>query len=237
MRRKAVYPTSAMIPTFKARMAMPTSAPRMPSAVANTMIQRGIASASAITTFRNVQSTLIVTPPCRANNRRIHYAEDALMIQQPPSRAKNASGLCVPDVAKARMSALDVRWHSSTPISSRGTMRATQWLILTVLGAAGALTLSCSKQNSSSGAVAKDTSGAAPASASTTSSASPDSILRGTVKDVSDSVLTISSPSGEVRVALMQPLKVYAREPGNLSRVTDRTFVGVTSVSQPDGSQ
>jgi hypothetical protein len=159
------------------------------------------------------------------------------MIQQPPSRAKNASGLCVPDVAKARMSALDVRWHSSTPISSRGTMRATQWLILTVLGAAGALTLSCSKQNSSSGAVAKDTSGAAPASASTTSSASPDSILRGTVKDVSDSVLTISSPSGEVRVALMQPLKVYAREPGNLSRVTDRTFVGVTSVSQPDGSQ
>jgi hypothetical protein len=50
-------------------------------------------------------------------------------------------------------------------------------------------------------------------------------------------VLTLSSPSGDVRVAVTQPLKVYSREPGDLSRVTDRSFVGVTSVPQPDGSQ
>jgi hypothetical protein len=85
--------------------------------------------------------------------------------------------------------------------------------------------------------VAKDTSATTAASAPAASSASPDSIVRGTVKDVSDSVLTLSSPSGDVRVAVTQPLKVYSREPGDLSRVTDRSFVGVTSVPQPDGSQ
>jgi hypothetical protein len=40
-----------------------------------------------------------------------------------------------------------------------------------------------------------------------------------------------------VHITVGQPLKVYTREAGDLSRVTDRSFVGVTSVSQPDGSQ
>jgi hypothetical protein len=50
-------------------------------------------------------------------------------------------------------------------------------------------------------------------------------------------VLTLSTPTGEVRVAVKQPMKVYSRESGDLSRVTDRSFVGVTSVPQPDGTQ
>jgi hypothetical protein len=116
-------------------------------------------------------------------------------------------------------------------------MRTAQWPTLTVLIATSALALSCSKHEGSSGEVAKDTSATTAASAPAASSASPDSIVRGTVKDVSDSVLTLSSPSGDVRVAVTQPLKVYSREPGDLSRVTDRSFVGVTSVPQPDGSQ
>jgi hypothetical protein len=54
---------------------------------------------------------------------------------------------------------------------------------------------------------------------------------------LSDSVLTVSSASGTVRVALGQPLTVYTRQPGDLSHVKDNTFVGVTSVPQPDGTQ
>jgi len=114
-------------------------------------------------------------------------------------------------------------------------MRNAQWPTLTALIATSALALSCSKHEASSGQVATDTS--ASAAAASSASPSPDSIVRGTVKDVSDSVLTLSSPSGDVRIAVTQPLKVYSREPGDLSRVTDHSFVGVTSIPQPDGSQ
>jgi hypothetical protein len=54
---------------------------------------------------------------------------------------------------------------------------------------------------------------------------------------VSDSVLTVASANGEVRVALVQPVHVYTRQPAQLSRVTEGSFVGVTSVPQPDGAQ
>lgn len=80
--------------------------------------------------------------------------------------------------------------------------------------------------------LARGTSGAAGSS-----TASGDTIVRGTVTAVSDSVLTLTTPSGEVRVALAPKVKVYARSRGELSRVTDNAFVGVTSVLQPDGTQ
>ena len=115
-------------------------------------------------------------------------------------------------------------------------MRRPQLVTVTVLIGAVTFAVSCSNQTGSSGAVAKDTSGSAAGSAAVSSS-SPDSIVRGTVKDVSDSVLTLSAPSGEVRIAVTQPLQVYSREPGDLSRVTEHAFVGVTSIPQPDGSQ
>jgi hypothetical protein len=54
---------------------------------------------------------------------------------------------------------------------------------------------------------------------------------------VSDSALTVASPTGSIRVALAPPVHVYSRGPANLSRVTEGSFVGVTSVPQPDGTQ
>lgn len=113
-------------------------------------------------------------------------------------------------------------------------MRSPQLVTLAVLVSAGAVALSCSKHEASGGEFAKDTLASPGASES---SASPDTVVRGTVKDMSDSVLTLSSSTGDVRIAVMQPLKIYSSEPGDLSRVTDRAFVGVTSVPQPDGSQ
>lgn len=101
--------------------------------------------------------------------------------------------------------------------------------------AALVITAGCSTHDSSNGAVASDSSGTP--SRVTRSAASTDSIVRGTVASVSDSVLTVTAPNGTIRVALTQPVTVYERRAASLARVTDSTFVGVTSVPQPDGTQ
>lgn len=95
--------------------------------------------------------------------------------------------------------------------------------------------VACSKGESSAGAGAgaSTTSAATPARAAT----SGDTIVRGTISQVNDSALTLSTSGGEARIALVQPVKVYTRNRVDLSRVTDNVFVGITSVPQPDGTQ
>jgi hypothetical protein len=94
----------------------------------------------------------------------------------------------------------------------------------------------CSKPDSCAAATAKDSS-SSNAGAATASPTSNDTIVRGTLKDVSDSIVTLTTPTGDIRVALMAPVKVYTRAPADLARVSDHVFIGVTSVPQPDGSQ
>ena len=99
----------------------------------------------------------------------------------------------------------------------------------------------CSKHDAANGSVAQD-SGAAPTveaapARATSAGASADSIVRDTITSVSDSTLTLSTPGGSLHVTVSQPIKVYSRQSGDLSRVTDHSFVGVTSVSEPDGTQ
>jgi hypothetical protein len=62
-------------------------------------------------------------------------------------------------------------------------------------------------------------------------------LVRGTVTSVSDTQLAIKTPTGDVTVRVAQPFKVYDRVPGDLKDVTDTSFVGVTSVKQPDGTE
>lgn len=96
----------------------------------------------------------------------------------------------------------------------------------------------CSHADSSRSGAADSAATLMPAPAEAPSSATArDSIVRGTVKDVSDSVLTLTTPSGDVHIALVQPVKVFARRDATLSRVTDHSFIGVTSVKEPDGTQ
>lgn len=71
----------------------------------------------------------------------------------------------------------------------------------------------------------------------TSTSASAITPVRGKLVSVSDSILTVASANGEVRVALVQPVHVYTRQPAQLARVTEGSFVGVTSVPGPDGAQ
>jgi hypothetical protein len=104
-----------------------------------------------------------------------------------------------------------------------------------------ALTVGCSPRDKANGTVARD-SAAAPSSSgdsagSRRAGTAADTIVRGNLTSVSDSSLTLSTPGGSVRVAVAPPIKVYVRQPGDLSRVTDHSFVGVTSVSAPDGTQ
>src|SRR5690242_7850122 len=112
------------------------------------------------------------------------------------------------------------------------TRRFTSAILITI-----AFTLACSTRDTANGSVARDTAAAPPSEGasggSTRAGTAADSIVRGSLTSVSDSALTLSTPGGSVRVAVAPPIKVYVRQPGDLSRVTDHSFVGVTTVSEP----
>jgi hypothetical protein len=61
--------------------------------------------------------------------------------------------------------------------------------------------------------------------------------VRGVVTTVSPSQVVLKVDTGTVTVALTQPFHVYARSTSDLSHVTENSFVGVTTVKQPDGSE
>ena len=62
-------------------------------------------------------------------------------------------------------------------------------------------------------------------------------MLRGTVTSVSANQLVLKSDTGVVTVTLTQPFHVYSRVPSDLSHVKESSFIGVTTVKQPDGSE
>ncbi len=62
-------------------------------------------------------------------------------------------------------------------------------------------------------------------------------MLRGTVVSVSASQLVLQADTGRATVALTQPFHIYARVPSTLSQVKETSFIGVTTVKQPDGSE
>jgi hypothetical protein len=63
--------------------------------------------------------------------------------------------------------------------------------------------------------------------------------ISGTVERVSAGELAIKPRTGSdiMTVKLVQPFHLYARVPGDLSHLKDTSFVGVTSVKQPDGTE
>ena len=67
----------------------------------------------------------------------------------------------------------------------------------------------------------------------------PDSsiLLRGSVVSVSANQIVLKSDTGTVTVAIAQPFQVYTRATSDLSKVQEKTFIGVTTVKQPDGSE
>lgn len=106
------------------------------------------------------------------------------------------------------------------------------------------LLAACSNSNKSStydsgsagGAVADTTaSSSASGSSSAGTTASP-MMIRGTITSASATELVVQSDSGAVHVQLTQPVQVFDRQPATLASVTPNSFIGVTTVKQPDGS-
>jgi hypothetical protein len=82
--------------------------------------------------------------------------------------------------------------------------------------------------SASAAAITAATTAAPPISATT---------VRGILTSVSDTVLTLSTPTGQVQIRVTPPLHVYTRAPSDLAHVTPSAFIGVTSVTAPDGTQ
>jgi hypothetical protein len=62
-------------------------------------------------------------------------------------------------------------------------------------------------------------------------------IVRGAIQSVSATSLVIKNDTGSVTVEVSGPLHVYAREHARLADVTDNSFIGVTTVKQPNGAE
>jgi hypothetical protein len=76
-----------------------------------------------------------------------------------------------------------------------------------------------------------------PSTAASATSGAATTPIRGAITAVTDSSLTVSTPTGAQQVHLVAPLHVYTRTASDLAHVTPNAFVGITSVAQPDGSQ
>ena len=61
--------------------------------------------------------------------------------------------------------------------------------------------------------------------------------VRGTVVSVSPNQLVIKSDTGTVTVKLTQPFHLYTRAPSDLAHVKENSFIGATTLKQPDGSE
>ena len=98
--------------------------------------------------------------------------------------------------------------------------------------------LACAPKDSSSFASKTDSSSTlqtvAPSAQPARSDITP---VRGALVAVSDSSLTVTTTAGDVHVIVTPPLELYKTQPADLSKVTANTFVGVTSVAQPDDTQ
>ena len=62
-------------------------------------------------------------------------------------------------------------------------------------------------------------------------------MVRGTVTSVSANQLVLKSDTGNVTVTTVQPFHLYVRAPSDLAKVKESSFIGVTTVKQPDGSE
>lgn len=108
--------------------------------------------------------------------------------------------------------------------------------MISLVAASLAVSTSCSSRER----VPNDSSAAHVAAANGTAGAASDEgsvSVRGTIASASDTGLSVTTATGVQQVHIVGPLRVYARTPSDLAHVTPNSFVGITSVTQPDGSQ
>src|SRR5258707_12030670 len=65
----------------------------------------------------------------------------------------------------------------------------------------------------------------------------PKDIVRGKIQSINQDSLKLTTQSGVLAIKITSPLTVYESHPASLSQVKSSSFVGVSSVKQPNGSQ
>jgi hypothetical protein len=111
--------------------------------------------------------------------------------------------------------------------------------VFTIVPALALIVAGCSKASDSAKMDTSAPQGApAVGSSAVTPAADSMSMIRGTVTRVSSSEVVLKSDSGaSVTVRVAAPLQVFSRGPGDLAHVTQNSFIGVTTVKQPDGAE
>lgn len=129
--------------------------------------------------------------------------------------------------------------------STRNRLTAATRLPLAALAILAVTMTACAKHDASTPASAGDSASASGASTSASAASAtaaptmPTDItpVRGTIASVSDTMLTVTTAAGDVNVAVEAPLHVFQRAKSDLAHVTAKSFIGVTSVKQKDGSE
>jgi hypothetical protein len=62
-------------------------------------------------------------------------------------------------------------------------------------------------------------------------------IVRGAVTSLSGTQAKLNSDTGTIAVTIEKPFHIYARSTSDLTHVKPNSFIGVTTVKQPDGSE
>src|SRR6266403_4760573 len=75
------------------------------------------------------------------------------------------------------------------------------------------------------------------ASGGTTSPSTKTEHIRGTIQSVARDALTVATSAGSVRVRLSPSTAVTRVVRSDRAQITDGSFLGITSVTDPDGSQ
>jgi hypothetical protein len=111
-------------------------------------------------------------------------------------------------------------------------------LILPICITTASLVSACAPKDSSVPAVNADSTNAVQSTASAAQAGPSDiSPVRGALVSANDSALVVATSKGDVHVVVAPPLHAYKSEKGELSKVTDHSFIGVTSVAQADDTQ
>jgi hypothetical protein len=122
--------------------------------------------------------------------------------------------------------------------STRNGLAGTAFASFAMLAMMLASIEGCSKRDASTPASAGDSMASSDASASDASVMPTDiTPVRGALVSVSDSALVVATQAGAVHVAVDAPLHVYQSGKSDLSHVSSKSFVGVTSMKQQDGGQ
>ena len=59
----------------------------------------------------------------------------------------------------------------------------------------------------------------------------------GKISAVTSDSIDVATPAGVVHVSISQPLTTYKQVPSDLAHITSKSYVGIPSVEQPDGTQ